>query len=99
MSPQESDPQLFTNDANFWQDVSTFICSSPQNSFDYPSEDFAYSAASPTSPSEQNFKAIEPENGTTQPRVRGQTLELLLVIFTPGHFTSSPFPSNTNSPM
>lgn len=80
---QESDPQVFTNDATFWQDVSAFICSSPQNSFDYRSEDFA--CTSPTSPGEQNFKAIETENVSTQPRVRGQTLELLLVIFIPNH--------------
>jgi hypothetical protein len=71
LAPQETDPQLFTPDATFWHDMSSYICASPKSQYDQ-----CYDDAS-ASPDDVMFKATS--RGSRRVRSKEQSPEVILV--------------------
>jgi hypothetical protein len=70
-SVKETDPQIFTPDATFWHDMSSYICTSPKSHYDYnPSDPSA-------SPEDGMFKVAA--RGSRRVRSKEQSPEVILV--------------------
>lgn len=67
---KDADPQLFAPDSAFWQDMSTYVCSSPHSNYEYAHED---PSASP-----DDFKAT-PRTNLRRVRSKDQSPEVILV--------------------
>lgn len=67
---KDVDPQLFAPDSAFWQDMSTYVCSSPQSNYEFAPEDPSASPDTFSPPPRSNLRRV---------RSKDQSPEVILV--------------------